>query len=316
VDGQPAVAGTDVSDGAGQFAGVDAGASRTRAVVTDRALRPLGRADGPAGAVRPGMVDAAADAIMGTIEEARRAAGGASLSACVVGAAGAADPAAREALARALRGRGAPARTAVRTDAEVALAAAIPAGPGILLVSGTGSIALARDGAGDLHRVGGRGWRVGDEGSGYALGRAGVSAAMQALEGRGPPTLLSQSVLARLGLGGLTALAGWSAAADPRAVADVGAVVQGAAAAGDAVALGLLDTAADDLVSHVVALRPHLAGETAVPVALAGGGLVRGRLLRRRVVTLLGARAPWATVLDADVDAAMGAARLAARGDA
>jgi N-acetylglucosamine kinase-like BadF-type ATPase len=94
-------------------------------------------------------------------------------------------------------------------------------------------------------------------------------------------------------------------------VAALGAVVQAAAEAGDAVALGLLDTAANDLVAHVVALRPHFAETSAVPVALSGGALRQGRPLRRQVVTLLGVRAPWATVRDVTVDAAVGAARMA-----
>lgn len=304
-----------MSDRARCVAGVDAGASRTRAVVTDATLTVLGRAEGGAGAVSPGMADEAADAIMRTVADAQRAAGGRAIDACVVGAAGAADPAMRTVLTAALQARGAPERTTVRTDAEVAFVAAFPGGPGILLVSGTGSIALARDQAGAPHRVGGRGWRVGDEGSGYALGRAGLAAAVQALEGRGPPTGLSRAALARLHLAGLTELVAWSAQADPRAIAALGAVVQQAAEAGDAVALGLVDTAADDLVSHVVALRVHVAGEAAVPVVLTGGALVRGRVLRRRVVTLLGARASWATIRDVDADAAVGAARMALEED-
>jgi N-acetylglucosamine kinase-like BadF-type ATPase len=159
--------------------------------------------------------------------------------------------------------------------------------------------------------VGGRGWRLGDEGSGYALGRAGAAAAVQALEGRGPPTALARLVPAALGLGAADDLLAWVSGAEPGAVAALGRVVQEAADAGDAVALGLVEVAADDLVAHVVALRPHFGVAAGVPVVLSGGAVAPGRPLRRRVMTLMGARARWASVRDVAVDAALGAARLA-----
>jgi N-acetylglucosamine kinase-like BadF-type ATPase len=302
-----------VSGAAVRVAGVDAGASHTRAIVTDAALHPLGRADGPAGAARPGAEDAAARTILRTVEDARQAAGmdREPLAGLVVGAAGTGDPAVRAALAAALEAPGTAARVAVCTDADVALAAAFPEGPGVLLIAGTGSIALAIDAAGGRHRVGGRGWRLGDEGSGYALGRAGAAAAVQALEGRGPPTALARLVPAALGLGAADDLLAWVSGAEPGAVAALGRVVQEAADAGDAVALGLVEVAADDLVAHVVALRPHFGVAAGVPVVLSGGAVAPGRPLRRRVMTLMGARARWASVRDVAVDAALGAARLA-----
>jgi N-acetylglucosamine kinase-like BadF-type ATPase len=291
--------------------GVDAGGSHTTAVVTDGALALLGRAEGPPGAVGPHTVEAAADAVMHALRTAQRLAGGGPLAACVVGAAGAANPAVSAALTTALRTRGAPARTMVATDADAAFASAFPEGPGILLLAGTGSIALARDAAGDRHRVGGRGWRVGDEGSGYALGRGGVAAVMQALDGRGPGTALAHALPSALGLKGIAELVAWAGQAEARAMAALGAVVQQAADAGDAVALGLVDAAAEDLVAHVAAMRPPFAPERGVPVVLSGGALAAGLPLRRRVVTLLGARVRWVTVREVSVDAAMGAARIA-----
>src|SRR3989454_9289676 len=61
-----------------------------------------------------------------------------------------------------------------------ALATAFGTGPGILVNAGTGSIAYARDPAGELHRAGGDGWQLGDEGGGYWLGG-------RALDGGAPP---------------------------------------------------------------------------------------------------------------------------------
>ena len=68
------------------------------------------------------------------------------------------------------------ARVVVVNDALVALEAAIPGGPGVVIISGTGSIAYGRNAAGEAARAGGWGYVLGDEGSGYWIGRAALRA--------------------------------------------------------------------------------------------------------------------------------------------
>jgi len=62
-------------------------------------------------------------------------------------------------------------RVAVISDAEAALLGALAGGPGVLVLAGTGSIVLGRDRRGRLARAGGLGPLLGDEGSGFWLGR-------------------------------------------------------------------------------------------------------------------------------------------------
>jgi N-acetylglucosamine kinase-like BadF-type ATPase len=76
----------------------------------------------------------------------------------------------RRALARRLR-RFAP-RGVVISDVEAGYLAALGAAPGVLLLAGTGSIALGRDGRGRFTRAGGLGPLLGDDGSAFAIGRA------------------------------------------------------------------------------------------------------------------------------------------------
>ena len=76
----------------------------------------------------------------------------------------------RRALARRLR-RFAP-RVLVISDVEAAYLAALGAVPGVLLLAGTGSIALGRDGRGRFTREGGLGPLLGDDGSAFSIGRA------------------------------------------------------------------------------------------------------------------------------------------------
>ena len=71
----------------------------------------------------------------------------------------------------------------LRSDSEIALRGAVD-GPGCILIAGTGSIGFGVNEAGETARVGGFGHLIDDEGSGYALGRDALSAAVRALDGR------------------------------------------------------------------------------------------------------------------------------------
>ena len=67
--------------------------------------------------------------------------------------------------------------------------------PGVVVAAGTGVVTLAV-GADDVARVDGWGYLMGDAGSGYWLGRAGLDAVMRAHDGRGPRTALTETVRA------------------------------------------------------------------------------------------------------------------------
>ena len=115
---------------------------------------------------------------------------------CVcLGAAGAGRAAARDALAGMLRQAAGPVPGYVTHDGAGALAGGIEAGSGILLSSGTGSICYARNARGETWRTGGWGHIMGDEGSGYDVGRKMLRAAVRAADGRDAPTQLTGMVL-------------------------------------------------------------------------------------------------------------------------
>lgn len=82
----------------------------------------------------------------------------------------------------------------VVSDARITLEGAFSGGPGTILISGTGSIMLGKDSLGNIHRVGGFGRLTGDEGSGYSIGRKGLSALSKFYDGRGNGTLLTELV--------------------------------------------------------------------------------------------------------------------------
>ncbi len=77
-------------------------------------------------------------------------------------------------------------RVLVVNDALIALVAAAGESPGIVIVAGTGSIAYGRNARGLAARAGGWGHMIGDEGSGYWIGRLALAAAVREVDGRGP----------------------------------------------------------------------------------------------------------------------------------
>src|SRR3989442_8436025 len=185
----------------------------------------------PGGAAAPALVLA---------DIARRAATQATVSLpvdrAVVGAAGAGRAQEQQELAAPLVAAGIARAARVLADAEVALATAFRSAPGIIITAGTGSIAYARDAAGQLHRCGGHGWQLGDEGGGYWLGRRALDAAARARGGPGGGSTLLAPLLSGLGLEGFDDLLRWTPTATPPPVAPLPPHLLNAAPEGGGVA--------------------------------------------------------------------------------
>lgn len=292
----------------GIFVGVNVGGTRTTAVVGN-ATEVLSRASGPGAAVRPGRALTSANTIADVTRKALASAGQLDAEALVVGAAGAGRDPERNELLAALANESIATRIQITTDIEVALVAAFPDKPGIVLNAGTGSIALGRDTSGTTHRAGGYGWQMGDEGSGYGVGRAAMGAVSRAHDGRGPSTKLTLRAMAAAKANNFDQFVSWGTTATPADVAALAPGVIEMAAVGDQVAQGILDYAVRELVMLVTALQP-LCGPSPIPVALAGGLLASDGLLRPSVIAKL-KETRGLTVVEAEVDAGLGALTMA-----
>jgi N-acetylglucosamine kinase-like BadF-type ATPase len=165
-------------------------------------------------------------------------------------------------------------RVVVVNDALIALVAGARDEPGILINAGTGSIVYGRNAAGQAARAGGWGHMIGDEGSGYWIGREALAAVMRAADGRGPDTALATEILAHFNVADVSRLPRivYDREMPRMSVAALGPIVQTVAADGDAVALRILERAADELVlgAQSVATRLEMRGDT-FTFYLAGG---------------------------------------------
>ena len=195
----------------------------------------------------------------------------------------------------------------VVADAVPVLAAALGRRPlgelrtlrGMVLISGTGSLAWGCRGVDDHGelvegRVGGWGYLLGDEGSGYWLAVEGLRAACRAADGIGRPTELLPAMLAALQLQTPSELVGavYAQPLDRQRLAQLAPVVLSLASTpsqlGDAVATGIVEQAAEDLSQMVGCLRNKLQlGDGPIPLALTGGVLLQGTPLRDRLIESL-----------------------------
>ncbi|PWI14836.1 ATPase [Streptomyces sp. Act143] len=299
--------------------GLDAGGTRTRALLAPASGAAGGRVlgegtAGPGNALtvpEPRLVEHLAEALGAAVPESARG----RVTAVAGGFAGATsaspdDPGsvrARTALTAALDRLGIPAGPpGIWSDIEAAFASA-PGTPadGLALVAGTGAVAMRISDRRATTTVDGDGWLLGDEGSGFWIGRGAVRAALRMADGRGPATLLALSVGRALGLPGEVLPGGvptgevptgevspgevlpgdgWSRegreayrmhllptvmAEPPVRLARFAPLVAEAARRHDAVAAALLDRAAEHLADTVRALEPR-PGERIV----ATGGLL------------------------------------------
>ncbi|HZV11809.1 MAG TPA: BadF/BadG/BcrA/BcrD ATPase family protein, partial [Candidatus Kapabacteria bacterium] len=82
----------------------------------------------------------------------------------------------------------------LESDATIALEGLLEGGSGVVLICGTGAIAIGKTDKGEVVRVGGWGRIIGDEGSGYWIGVQALNAVARSLDGRAPKTLLTKAV--------------------------------------------------------------------------------------------------------------------------
>jgi N-acetylglucosamine kinase-like BadF-type ATPase len=176
----------------------------------------------------------------------------------------------------------------ISNDAELVLSA-LPRQVGVAVISGTGSIALGRDAQGTLARVGGWGHVLGDEGSGFGIGREALQRAVRAADGRGPATALLDSILRHWHLPAAESLLELVYPTfDKTSIAALAPLVLALARAGDPMARRIEARAANELALAVMTVARTLgfvAGS--LPVAFGGGVLIHEERLRTLVIRRL-----------------------------
>lgn len=312
------------------IAGFDAGQTHTRCrlawVGADGRRRPLAEdeAGGVSHLAAPGSPERFMAAITDSLVAARAAlvaSGSASaaalpLAAAAIGASGIEHGSAvqRQGLNLAAAALGLPLeRLAVTGDERTALGGAFPRGSGILVISGTGCIALGCDGAGRTHRCGGWGWLLDGAGSAMDLGRDGLALSVQMADGRLPETPLRARLWQALDAEDAQAVK--AAVVDPgfgpAGFARLAPLLDQLAASGDPHARRILARSAEALAELVGGVAAALDLEDP-PVCAVGGAVTHLAQLRQGFAEQLARRLPAARLVPPAGDACDGALALAA----
>jgi N-acetylglucosamine kinase-like BadF-type ATPase len=300
--------------------GIDAGGTKTVCLLADETGAVVAEARGP-GANLHAAGELAVEKVLHQVMESAIGDLDVTPAAVCIGIAGVDRDDEARTVRAIMRRLGHRSRAVVVNDALIALVAAAGAAPGVVIIAGTGSIVYGRNARHEAARAGGWGHMIGDEGSGYWIGREALSAVMRAADGRGPQTELMQDLL-----GGSTSATSRDCRVvydreQPRmAMAALGPLVQRVSERGDAVATRILERAAEELVlaAGSVTARLEMRGE-AFGFHLAGSVVRLVPWLVTELSRRLAEVAPRSQVALLTSEPAAGAVRLAlaeARGGA
>ena len=298
------------------FLGLDGGGTKTKATLIDGDAREVARAtSGPSNYHSTGQETAQVSlqaAMRQVLDQA--AVTWDDVAAIGLGMAGVARPRDFQ-VVRAMLTEIAPATCLALThDAEAALVGGVGRRHGVALIAGTGAMAYGVNARGQTRRADGWGYLLGDEGSGYWIGREALRATARACDGREPPTTLQGAILAELGMNACTELVHrvYEIGLDVPQIAALVPTVLVAAQQGDAVACDILQRASALLGSTLCAVIVGLdMVQETFCVVLLGGVLSASALVRETVAAAVKDCAPGAALIQPKNDAAFGAALLA-----
>jgi len=293
--------------------GIDVGGTKTVCLLANEEGTLIARAR-DAGANLQGAGELALEKVLHSVMEATLAGQNVMPSAICLGIAGV-DRAADRDVVHAIMDRiGYRATILIVNDALIALQAGIGDAPGIVVVSGTGSIAYGRNARGEAARAGGWGHVLGDEGSGYWIGRLALRAVVRHADGRGRETTLTPRLLGHFGLTRASELIQrvYHEPLAPSAIGALAQYVQQAREDGDAAAASILDQAAEELISAAAAVMKRLKmKDENFSFVLAGGMFHALPWLCNRLTMVLPSLAAHSRTIRLEDDPAVGAVQLA-----
>ena len=175
-------------------------------------------------------------------------------------------------------------KVVIQHDGVIALFAETLGKPGVVVISGTGSVVEGFDGN-QFIRLGGRGWLLSDEGSSYWIGRKALRKVLKMMDGIEKKTLLYDKVLKRINVRDLDELVLWAYESSCKIdlIASVAVAVDEAAKEGDENALEILRSGAEALANQAVIL----ANKIGANIVYLKGGMFKSQIYRDFFISYL-----------------------------
>jgi N-acetylglucosamine kinase-like BadF-type ATPase len=170
----------------------------------------------------------------------------------------------------------------VDSDARIALEGAFSGNPGSILIAGTGSIMFGKDASGKIQRTGGFGRYIGDEGSGYSVGRKGLAAVARSFDGRGGKSILAGMLAAKFSIASADALI-TSVYRNNFDIPSVAPLVLAAAEKNDQACLKILEEETGELMLHITTMCEKL-NEKPLNVSFTGSLINNSNVFSRMLI--------------------------------
>ena len=271
------------------YLGVDGGGSKTLAILTDLSgnhFRKVQRGPGNMALLDRGT---AAQMIHDLVDDLLDGEDPAKIACATMAFAGIGREREKNLLFQITRGAGIE-QFNLMTDGQIQYYAAFGEEPGVLLSAGTGSICLLKTADGPLEQLGGKGYLLGDEGSGYYIGNLAIRNALEEKHQDRGFSELTRQILAFYAIvdpDDLISLI-YTARFPQRLIASCTRTVMKNAASGSTIALEILEKAAEHLLQLFNRAAQHFDKSQSIPLCLTGG-VLNGRsplrdLLEKRLV--------------------------------
>jgi len=297
------------------FIGIDGGGTKTKASLVDENLQVLSEDIGGPSNFLVFDIDNVAESLIKLIlnlcEKANIELQ--SVKAVILGTAGAGRRPDAERLEKAVNKKAIDNNTPisnfrVESDGRIALEGAFSGKSGSILIAGTGSFMFGKDSKEILHRVGGFGRILGDEGSGYKIGRMGLSEVAKSYDNRNSGTILTQLLKDKFGISDSTELIN-EVYKNNFDIPTVAPLVIKAAEMNDDLCLDILNAEVDGLIKHITAMRDKINEDTLL-VSLIGGTITTDNYFAK-LFRAEANKIPNVKIVDAELPPDVGAALLA-----
>lgn len=296
------------------FLGIDGGGTKTTCALGDETTVLAISHAGACNVVRVGEAQAVRElqtAISHACTQANKSP--LRIRSAFVGAAGAGNPQINAAMRRVVRQVLPNADVAVEGDTVIAHEASLQGQPGVVVISGTGSIAFGRNEKKETARAGGWGFAISDEGSAHWIGRTAIGECMHAFDAQRPTALLDM-ILSAWSVSSREAMIPHANSTPPPNWAELFPVVSQAGDAGDPVAIDVLARAGTELAKLALTVSGRLwQPDDKVQVGVAGSVFAHCAHVRRAFNDYLQANRKQISVCFKIVEPVLGALALARR---
>ncbi len=301
--------------------GIDGGGTKTSAVLCTMDQTIIAEAQGEGSNIQIIGTGQTAEIILDLIHQCCHSVGCtiSEIGAIVAGVAGVGRPADRQQLLDAITALAQKNQLplppfGIESDARIALEGAFNGKPGIIVIAGTGSIVMGKNVNGKLHRSGGWGRLIGDEGSGYAIGREAFRTIAKEMDGNKTKTRLKKLFADQLQLTSQEAII-QAVYRNNFDMASVVPLVLEAASKNDSIAKNILADEAKELVETIARTSDSLINSKKknerLPLSFAGSLLTNDNFYSRKVRSVIKRTLPQLSLRAAEASPVIGAVLMA-----